>query len=234
MTAALVVPVDSPPAVTDGCCVLTVPQALPCPECDGFGNVYCGDEDDMPDACDCVGDDPMLWGMPTLAPPGTPIVVVVQEACADCGGSGRNLDGYCGNCHGGYVGPAAVTLVGKLAGQVPIVDDCDDMPGTPALVELHGDVALTYWPEGMDEPGEEQDWSHLLPIHNLAPGRTLVRLVDVRVLAAPLTEWDPLPDCSIGRECDDTMHDHYRSVSSLPDTVSICPPALWAAIEEAL
>ncbi|MCM3489096.1 dUTP diphosphatase [Alkalihalophilus marmarensis] len=28
----------------------------------------------------------------------------VLIACEDCGGSGRDLSGYCGSCHGGYIG----------------------------------------------------------------------------------------------------------------------------------
>lgn len=65
---------------------------------------------------------------------------------------------------GAVIGAAHVTDC------LPIVDDCDDIPDAPALLENLGHT-LRMWPEGAVENGEEIDFTAELPYGDFTPGR---------------------------------------------------------------
>lgn len=94
----------------------------------------------------------------------------------DCNGSGYwTVDAY-GRRH---IPLGAVVATSTLADVVPIVEDCDDLPYAPALIEAgYGWGRL--WPEGASDLGEEFDITDQLPYGDFTPGRYAWLLTDIK------------------------------------------------------
>lgn len=112
--------------------------------------------------------------------------------------------------HPGHIlGTVAVTDV------VPIVDDCDDLPDTPRLIEVLGEP-LRLWPEGAVETGESTDISDQLPWGIWDAGRWAWRLAD------PIPTTEQCPWCD-GSGCVPARDPMYPDMTAFGEPLDPCP-----------
>lgn len=80
----------------------------------------------------------------------------------------------------------AVVAVAELTDVLPIVDDPDDLPDSPACLEVDHPGWLVFWPEGVVDREDTIDCSDQLPFGDFSPGRFGWLLDNVRQLARPV------------------------------------------------
>lgn len=153
------VPMDSDGC--DGCPgVHPVPTTKPCGLCCGQGHVLKFKGGGALTRCrTCNGDGTV---------PITVEVVVPERECGLCGGAScipfesyeavEDATEDCPECTDGTL--SARTLLRGTAEAVPVVEDCDDVPDTPSLVEVLGPKPIRYWMAGMVDTEDAIDITH--------------------------------------------------------------------------
>lgn len=118
--------------------------------------------------------------------------------------------------HGGmyrWSGPVGVILgTVTVTDAVPIVDDCDDLPDTPRLIEVLGDP-LRLWPEGAMETDESVNISDQLPWGTWDAGRWAWALAD------------PIPTTEQCPACEGSGGEWVFAVDAYHGTCRICEGA---------
>lgn len=115
--------------------------------------------------------------------------------------------------HPGHIlGTVAVTDA------LPIVDDCDDLPDSPKLIEVLGEP-LRLWPEGAMDTDESFDIRDQLPWGIWTPGRWAWQLSD----PVPTMEQCPRWECSEGCvPARDPLHPDMTAFGVPLDPCPIC------------